>query len=241
MLILLQNYYRICISNKGGSSVFNKKFQKALAGSMAAVAMATAVLPVGVTGNVKAAEQEGLQLTKIEFDQASPQVQGTSITISAQCTGAIGELSYTYRVLLPNGNYETIAKESSNEYVNYTLSEVGIYNFIVEVSDGKSYCYDQVEYVSTPSKVSLDRFKFDKSSYAKNDKVKITIGATPAEGTVKSKVVVKTPAGKKTTVKGYSTKMTASYKVKKKGTYKFTVSVKDNKTSVSKTKSIKVK
>lgn len=221
--------------------MFNKKLQKALVSGMAAIAVATTVLPVGLAENVKAAAEEGLQLVKIEFDQASPQVQGSRITISAQCTGAIGEVSYTYRVILPNGTYETIAKDSSNEYVNYTLSEVGIYNFIVEVSDGKSYCYDQVEYVSNPSKVSLDQFKFDKSSYSKNDKVKITIGATPATGTVKSKIVVKTPAGKKTTVKGYSKKMTASYKVKKKGTYKFTVTVKDSKTSVSKTKSIKVK
>lgn len=221
--------------------MFNKKFQKALVSGMAAVAMATTILSVGVTGNVKAATEEGLQLTKIEFDYVSPQMKGTKLTISTYCTGGTGELTYTYRVLLPNGTYETIAKDSSNEYVNYTLSEVGIYNFLVEVTDGKTTCYDQVEYVSTPSQVSLDRFKFNKSSYTKNDKVKITIGATPAMGTVKSKIVVKTPAGKRTTVKGYSAKMTASYKVKKKGTYKFTVIVKDSKTSVSKTKSIKVK
>lgn len=221
--------------------MFNKKLQKALASGVVAIAMVTTVLPMGATVNVKAAAEEGLQLTKIEFDQASPQVQGTEITVSAQCTGGTGELSYTYRVILPNGSYETIVEESSNEYVNYTLSETGIYNFIVEVSDGKSYCYDQVEYVSKPSKVSLNRFQFDKNSYSKNDNVKITIGATPATGTVKSKVVVKTPTGKNVTVKKYSTKMNASYKVKKKGTYKFTVTVKDSKTSVSKTKSIKVK
>lgn len=221
--------------------MFNKKLQKALASGMVAIAMVTTVLPMVATGTVNAATEEGLQLVKIEFDQASPQVQGTEITISPQCTGAMGELSYTYRVMLPNGTCETIAEESSNEYVNYTLSEVGIYNFIVEVTDGKTHQYDQVEYVSKPAKISLDRFQFDKSSYKKNDKVKVTIGATPATGTAKSKVVVKTPAGKKVTVKGYSTKMTASYKVKKKGTYKFTVTVKDSKTSVSKTKSVKVK
>lgn len=221
--------------------MFNKKLQKALASGMVAIAMATTVLPMGANGTVKAAAEEGLQLVKIEFDQASPQVQGTEITVSALCTGGTGELSYTYRVLLPNGSYETIVEESSNEYVNYTLSESGIYNFIVEVSDGKSYCYDQVEYVSKPSKVSLNRLEFDKSSYSKNDKVKIAIGATPATGKVKSKVVVKTPVGKNVTVKKYSTKMNATYKVKKKGTYKFTVTVKDSKTSVSKSKSIKVK
>ena len=228
-------------SNKGGSNVFNKKLQKVLVSGIVAISMVTTLMPMGATENAKAASEEGLQLVKIEFDQASPQVQGTEITVSAQCTGGTGELSYTYRVLLPNGSYETIVKESSNEYVNYTLSETGIYNFIVEVSDGKSYCYDQVEYVSKPSKVSLNRLEFDKNSYSKNDKVKITIDATPATGKVKSKVVVKTPMGKNVTVKGYSAKMTASYKVKKKGTYKFTATVKDDKTSVSKTKSIKVK
>lgn len=221
--------------------MFNRKIQKALTSGMLAIAMATTILPMGVTGNVLAAEEQGLQLVKIDFDQASPQVKGTEITVSAQCTGQTGEISYTYRVLLPDGSYETIVEESSNEYVNYTLSEIGIYNFIVEVSDGERYCYDQVEYVSNPSKVSFDRLKFNKSSYSKNDNVKITIGATPATGTVKSRVVVQTPAGKKVTVKKYSTKMTASYRVKKKGTYKFTVTVKDGKTSASKTKSIKVK
>ena len=71
--------------------------------------------------------------------------------------------------------------------------------------------------------------------------VKIKVSATPSTGKAKSKIVVKTPDRSKKTVKGYSTKMSASYKLKKKGTYKIIVSVKDGKTSASTTKSIKVK
>ena len=122
------------------------------------------------------------------------------------------------------------------------MQEAGVYNFYVEVKDSAGTVQsDEVEFVAKSTKVMLNNVSFNKAKYAKKDNVQIAIKATAASGTVKSKVVVTTPNGKKVTVKKLSTKMKASYKVTKKGTYKFTITVKDSKTSASTTKSIKVK
>lgn len=225
--------------------MFDKKVRKIVAGGMAAIALATVVAPMGAPLCVTAETVDAkLQLKKIAIDLASPQNQGTELTITPECVGGTGELSYTYKVKLPGAKseYETIADESSNESIAYTLQEAGVYNFYVEVKDSVgTVCSDEIEFVATSTKVVLNSVSFNKAKYAKKDKVQIAIKATAASGTAKSKIVVTTPGGKKVTVKKLSTKMKASYKVKKKGTYKFTITVKDSKTSVSTTKSIKVK
>lgn len=225
--------------------MFNKKIHKIVAGGMAALALVTVVAPMCAPGYAMAETVDTkLQLKKIAIDLASPQNQGTEITITPECFGGTGELSYTYKVKLPGekSEYETIADESSNESVTYTLQEAGVYYFYVEVKDSAGTVQsDEVEFVAKSTKVMLNNVSFNKAKYAKKDNVQIAIKATAASGTVKSKVVVTTPNGKKVTVKKLSTKMKASYKVTKKGTYKFTITVKDSKTSASTTKSIKVK
>lgn len=225
--------------------MFNKKIHKIVAGGMAALALVTVVAPMCAPGYAMAETVDTkLQLKKIAIDLASPQNQGTEITITPECFGGTGELSYKYKVKLPGekSEYETIADESSNESVTYTLQEAGVYNFYVEVKDSAGTVQsDEVEFVAKSTKVMLNNVSFNKAKYAKKDNVQIAIKATAASGTVKSKVVVTTPNGKKVTVKKLSTKMKASYKVTKKGTYKFTITVKDSKTSASTTKSIKVK
>ena len=225
--------------------MFNKKIHKIVAGGMAALALVTVVAPMCAPGYVMAETVDTkLQLKKIVIDLASPQNQGTEITITPECFGGTGELSYTYKVKLPGekSEHETIADESSNESVTYTLQEAGVYNFYVEVKDSAGTVQsDEVEFVAKSTKVMLNNVSFNKAKYAKKDNVQIAIKATAASGTLKSKVVVTNPNGKKVTVKKLSTKMKASYKVTKKGTYKFTITVKDSKTSASTTKSIKVK
>lgn len=225
--------------------MFNKKIHKIVAGGMAALALVTVVAPMCAPGYVMAETVDTkLQLKKIAIDLASPQNQGTEITITPECFGGTGELSYTYKVKLPGAKseYETIADESSNESVTYTLQEAGVYNFYVEVKDSAGTVQsDEIEFVAKSTKVVLNSVSFNKAKYAKKDNVQIAIKATAASGTLKSKVVVTNPNGKKVTVKKLSAKMKASYKVTKKGTYKFTITVKDSKTSVSTTKSIKVK
>ena len=225
--------------------MFNKKIHKTFAGGMAALALATVVAPVWAPGYVMAETADAtLQLKKIAIDLTSPQKQGTEITITPECFGGTGELSYTYKVKIPGvkSEYETIADESSNESITYTLQEAGVYNFYVEVKDSAGTVRsDEIEFTANATKVVVNSVSFNKTKYAKKDNVQIAIKATAASGTLKSKIVVTTPNGKKVTVKKLSTKMKASYKVTKKGTYKFTITAKDSKTSVSTTRSIKVK
>lgn len=228
--------------NKGGSSVRNRKMSLIIVGGMLSAAIATSVMPFGQVEVVSAETTEAttdLQISRLIFDKSYPQAAGTRIRISADCSGGTGNYTYTYKVQLPDGTYEVIAKDVEQDFVNYTLSEAGTYNFSVEVSDGEDTVVYTKEFVTT--KVKINSVSFNKSSFKKNDTVKIKVSATPSTGKAKSKIVVKTPDGSKKTVKGYSTKMSASYKLKKKGTYKIIVSVKDGKTSASTTKSIKVK
>lgn len=241
---MLQNYYRILIRYKGGSGVFHKKLRRVVTAGVLSIAMVTATIPVGHTCNVFAAESNisaDLQIAEISFDKAYPQKAGTRVILSADCEGGTGEYSYTYTVKLPDGSYQIIAEDTDCDYVSYTLDQVGIYNFEVKAKDEYDIVTDIREFIAIPSKVSINSVKLNKSSYSVNDSVKFTVNATPSTGTVKTKIVVQTPNGKKVKVKGYSTKSTASYKVKKKGTYKATIYAKDGKTSTSVSKSFKVK
>lgn len=222
--------------------MFNRRLQKALACAMMGIAVTTVALPISTEqmGKVMAAS-DNLVLKDISIDGSTSNVQGTRITLSAQCTGGAGEYTYSYGVMLPNGKYETIAEETNRDSINYTLNEVGTYNFLVRVTDGYDVVTDTIECQATRAKVALNNIKLNKVSFKSNDTVKFTVNATAASGTVKSKIVLKMPNGKNVLVKGYSSKMTASYKVKKKGTYKATISVKDSKSSTSKTIQFKVK
>lgn len=223
--------------------MFNKKLQRTILGGMLAVAMGTVVMPVPQSSvvSVNAAVQQRLTLSQIVFEETSPQIQGSRVTLYAECSGGTGEYTYTYKVMLPNGTIETIAENSSNEYINYTMNEVGVYNFQVQVSDGDDVVSDVKEFEVTPAKVSINQVKLNKTVFKKKETVKFTIDATAAEGVAKSKIVVVLPGGKKVVVKKFSAAMTANYKLKKKGNYKATITVKDGKTSASKTVSFKVK
>lgn len=220
--------------------MFNKNFKRLSLGMMLATALTVSTAPVCVNTSVSASTAQ-LRLLDVSIDQTSNIAVGTRVTISPEIEGGVGEVAYTYKVILPNGNFETIAAETSSESISYTVSETGIYNFIVEARDEVSLVSDVRECEVVSDKVMIDSVSFDKTSYTKNDKVKITLGVTPASGTAKTKITVTLPSGKKVTVKKLNTKTTASYKVTKKGTYKFTILAKDSKSKVSVTKTIKVK
>lgn len=220
--------------------MFNKKIQRTLASGVIAIALATTLVPMGMTGSVKAASTQ-LRLLDVQVEQASAVVMGDTVIVSALTDGGVGELLYTYKVMLPNGNFETIAKDVSVDSINYTMTEKGIYNFFVEVTDENSFVYDVRECQVNADKITIDSVKLNQKSYKKADEIKFDITATPASGTAKTKVVVKTPAGKTVSVKKLSTKSTATYKFAKKGTYTFTITAKDSKTTVSVTKKIVVK
>lgn len=241
---MLQNCYRILIRYKGGSGVFHKKLRQVVITGMLSAAMITVAMPVNNISKVFAAENDistDLQIDEIAFDKTYPQRAGTRVILSANCVGGTEEYTYTYTVKLPDGSYQIIAENTDCDYVSYTLDQVGIYNFEVKVKDGYDIVTDVREFIAAPSKVAIDSVKFNKSTYSVNDTVKITVNATPSIGKLQTKIVVQTPSGKKVKVKDYSSKKTANYKVKKKGTYKVTIYAKDGETSTKVSKNFKVK
>lgn len=246
MLILLQKYYKMGEEDKGGSIVFNKRLKKVIVSGIVSVVVATSAIPAGMQMVSYAATQNAiLEISKIVIDQSSPQAVGTTVVISAECKGGTGVYDYTYTVTLPNGTVETIAEGISSSFINYTLSEKGVYNFGVKVTDGVDSVSDRKEFEATSNETTTSKMKaslsMNKTKISKKDTVKFKVGVSNASGTAKSKIVVKLPNGKNVTVKKYSAKMSAKYKVKKKGTYKVTAYVKDSKKTVTVKKTFKVK
>lgn len=224
--------------------MFHKKLRRVVITGMLSAAMITIAMPVSSISKVSAAESNistDLQIEEMAFDKTYPQKAGTRVVVSADCVGGTGEYTYTYTVKLPDGSYQVIADDTDCDYVSYTLEQVGIYNFEVKVKDGYDIVTDVREFITRPGKVAINSVKFNKSTYSVNDTAKITINATPSIGTVQTKIVVQTPNGKKVKVKEYSSKKTANYKVKKKGTYKVTIYAKDGETTTKVSKSFKVK
>lgn len=242
---MLQKYYKMLGIVKGGRGVFRRNLKKIILGGMLSVAIISTGLGNTTCNTLLATEEsmgqvEDLRITSIKFDKAYPQIVGTSVVLSAECSGGTGEYAYTYTVLLPDGTHETIAESSDCNYMEYTFEEEGIYNFEVRVDDGVELVTEVIEYVVTQAKVSIDNVKLNKKKFKKNDKVKFTVKVTAATGTARSKIVVKTPSGKKVTVKKYSTKKTATYKLKEKGKYKVTIYAKDGSTTAKVKKTVKV-
>lgn len=223
--------------------MFNRKIRQTMVSCMVAVAITVGGAPLQQNVQVAAetTEETNLQVMGVTFDQSSPKASGTRLTIGADCFGGTGNYVYTYKVRRPSGTYETIAQDTDSVFVNYTVNEVGIYNFSVTVSDGVDSVSEVNEFVVKPSKVVIDSVKLNKSTFKKNDKVKFTVATTAASGTVKTKIDIVTPSGKKVTVKKYSTKKTATYKATQRGTYKATIYAKDSKSSTKVTKCFQVK
>ena len=226
--------------------MFNKRLKKVIVSGIVSVVIATSAISSGMQMVSYAATQNAiLEISKIVIDQSSPQAVGTTVVISAECKGGTGVYDYTYTVTLPNGTVETIAEGISSSFINYTLSEKGVYNFGVKVTDGVDSVSDRKEFEATSNETTTSKMKaslsMNKTKISKKDTVKFKVGVSNASGTAKSKIVVKLPNGKNVTVKKYSAKMSAKYKVKKKGTYKVTAYVKDSKKTVTVKKTFKVK
>ena len=125
-MILLQKYYKIDfrVEGKGGRKLYKGKLCRAIAWTMLGVAVWNTTLPVGMLAtNTVAAATNDLMLKNISIEGSEKKVQGTRITLTAQCQGGAGEYSYSYRVLLPSGKVETIAEETVKKYYDKDFSK----------------------------------------------------------------------------------------------------------------------
>ena len=209
-------------------------------------------------GTTEGTKKEGLVITEFSTNPLSTQELGKSVTLKTEVAGGTGSIKYTYIVAKKDNadDMEVIAHDTTDAAVTWTAKEAGSYILYVMVADdNEDGDYAALNYkitaVPTPTQAAPTaqpkalKVKTLKVTTAKKNRVvkkKIKVKATVSnkQGTVKYKFAIKRKgAKKKTVIRKYSTKKTATFKVTKKGTYHIYVYAKDSRNKI-KTKSIKI-
>lgn len=177
-------------------------------------------------------------LTKAEevckIDSFKASASGKSVKLTAKATGN----NLKYKFYVKSGSKNTvISNYSTKSTATWTPKKAGSYTLYVDVTNGSSTVTKKCSY--TIKALSVSSFKPSASKIKVKKKVTLTAKSAGGIGTSKFQFTY-TLNGKKTTIKKYSTSKTASFTPKKKGTYKVTLSVKDEAGTV-KTKTVSVK
>lgn len=171
-------------------------------------------------------------------NKAAPQEAGSHIVLTLKGTGGSGKYTYKFYIV----NTETLYQElytgwANTNTVTWIPSEGGRYQIRAYICDdgsgGKEIRNVTVDYEIT-SALTVKTFKATKLS---RRKVKFTMKAE-GEEPMKYKLMIVDAAGKKTTVKKYSTVRTKIYTFKKAGTYTIYLYVKDGMNKVKKVKKV---
>ena len=176
-------------------------------------------------------ETAALKVKTFKTGKASGKIKtGQSTTFSAAAEG--GTEKYTYRFAYKyNGKVTKLGGYSDKASVKWKAPHSGKYTLYVYVKDseGKTAKKTISNYKVAKRKISISSFKISKKSgkVKKNDRVGLTVKATGGYGKLKYKFVYKLN-GKTVAISKYASSKTADWKIKKSGTYKLYVYVKDS-------------
>ena len=178
-----------------------------------------------------------LTINSFTSDKASPQVQGTSIKLTAKASGGNGTLQYKYYRYL-NGEYALIKDWNTSNSVLIAPSKVGTYDLWVAIKDstGKIVRRNMAYEIKSSDKISIKSFTSDKvSPQAQGSQIKLTASAIGGNGTLQYKFVITDNKGNWSILRDYSTSNTYTWKATSLGNKTLYVKVKDSKgTEVSK-------
>ena len=178
-----------------------------------------------------------LKMTSMNVSATSTYVN-TSIKITANSSGGSGTKKYKYYYKY-NGKTTTIKNYSTSKSSTFKPTKNGTYTVYVTVKDGKNKTATKSKTVKVYNTLKVSSFTTSVSSTYVNNTIKLTGASTGGIGTKNYKFYYKLN-GTTTTIKNYSTSKSVSFKPTKAGTYTFYVAVKDNKKTVTKSKTVTV-
>lgn len=177
-------------------------------------------------------------ITSFTSSKAAPQETGSCIVLTLKGAGGSGKYTYKFYIV----NTETLHQEiytgwTSTNTVTWNPSEAGSYKIHAYICDdgsiGKEIKNVTVDYQIT-SALIVKTFKATKIT---RWKVRFTMKAE-GEGPIKYKLMIVDEAGKKNTIKKYSTVRTKVYTFRKAGAYTINLYVKDGTNKVKKVRKV---
>ena len=174
------------------------------------------------------------EVSNFTTDKVSPQVQGTSIKLTANATGGNDTLQYKFIAKDNNGNWTIIRDYSTSNictwnpgtnFVGNNTLYVDVKNFLGEVTR------KELKYTINNKVLALtiNSFVTDKASpQVQGKQIKLTANATGGSGTLQYKFVVTDGKGNWTTLKDYSTSNTCIWNTTNPGDKILYCKVKDS-------------
>ncbi|MCI8407655.1 MAG: hypothetical protein HFJ09_00055, partial [Lachnospiraceae bacterium] len=166
-------------------------------------------------------------------------VAGKTVKLTTKIAGGNG--SYTYKFVAEKGSSESILRKyAKTSNFNWKPAKAGTYTIVVYAKDTETgnVTTDEVIVKVTPEPLTITLFKVLNLGKLK---VQLKANAKGGTGTLKYKYTY-TYKGKTKTIKNYSGTKSLKKVMKKAGTYKFKVYVKDSKNGkLIKTKTFKLK
>ena len=154
---------------------------------------------------------------------------GTKIKLTANVSGGKGPYKYSFKYRYNNKTVKICGYKTSAS-VSWKPVHSGKYNLYVYVKDGNGNTKKKSinSYKVKAKTINVSYLKMSKKSgkVSKGNTVRISALAKGGFGSLKYKFVCK-GNGKTTTIKNYSTSKSVNWKIKKSGTYKIYVYVKD--------------
>ncbi|MDY4077607.1 MAG: N-acetylmuramoyl-L-alanine amidase [Clostridium sp.] len=189
---------------------------------------------IGAAVESKKYLDSNLNIISFSVNKASPQVEGSEITLKASASGN-GNLQYKFVVSDLKGNTTLIKDYSKENTALWNANYVGDKILTVYVKDSQGNISKKtMSYCIKPITIEISSFTADKSSpQEKGSKVTLKASAS-GDGNLQYKFVISDLNGNATLIKDYSKENTALWNANYVGDKILTVYVKDSQGSISK-------
>lgn len=180
-----------------------------------------------VSGGSVTATPSALSVSKLTISPSKYQYVNKPVTVSATAIGGTG--TYQYRFYVYSGNKIVKSTDwNSSTSLKWTPVTAGTYKFVVKVRDdqGKEATL-QKSLPVIAKKVAISSLKASKMKIKKGKTITFRVNASGGKTAYSYNFKVSTSKGKTVKKSGFIQKGTWKWKATKKGTYKISVTVKD--------------